>query len=592
MRVADYVFKFLADSGVRDVFLVTGGGAMHLNDALKKETRIRHVCCHHEQACAIAAEGYYRACRRLPVVSVTTGPGGTNALTGVIGQWLDSIPCLYISGQVKFSTTVASCPEIKLRQLGDQEINIVDIVRPVTKYAVSVTDPSSIKVELEKAVVIAQSGRPGPVWLDIPLNVQGALIEPVNLTEGEYHPEMIPVSRNERQFASLLKMVDESRRPVLIAGHGIELDGAEEDLLKLVDKVRIPVLTTFNGMNVIPSEHELYFGRIGSVGQRKGNFVLQNADLVISIGSRNNIRQISYNWENFAKKALKVVVDIDEMELKKPTLIPDVAFNMSAKKFINMWHDLSDKKSFPDWMRWCEGIRRKYPPHTREQAERKDGVDPYHLAHELSIRCPTGATVVTGNGMACVAMFQTGVSAKGRKIFWNSGCAAMGFDLPAAIGAAIGTGDMTVCLAGDGSIMMNLQELETALYHKLPLKIFILENDGYMSIRQTQKNFFSADFIGCDETSGVGFPDFCKVAAAFGYRTREICSHFEMDSALDEVFSSRDPEVVVVRIPAEIEFTPKLSARRLPDGTMVSPSLEDMFPFLPREEMEANVCRI
>lgn len=590
MRVADYIFKTLADKGLEHVFLVTGGGAMHLNDAVKKEPRIKYTCCHHEQACAIAAEGFYRASKKLPVVSVTTGPGGTNAMTGVIGQWLDSIPCLYISGQVKFSTTIDACPELNLRQLGDQEINIIDIVRPVTKYAVSLTAPEQIFAELGKAISIATSGRPGPVWIDIPLNIQGAPLpaSPCKTEQGDYATSECP----PQSIETLGALIAASRRPIIIAGHGIELSNAEDAFLHLLESKRIPVVTTFNGMNVIPSNHPLYFGRIGSVGQRKGNFVLQNADLIISIGSRNNIRQISYNWENFAVKSKKVIVDIDPKELKKPTVVPDLAICSDVGRFIEKWNADGLTYESQEWTKWCEGIRRKYPAHTAEQESLTVGVNPYHLTYELTRLCPDKTTIVTGNGMACVAMFQTGISKRGNHIFWNSGCAAMGYDIPAAEGAAVATSGLTLCLAGDGSAMMNLQELETIAFNHLPVKVFILENGGYMSIRQTQRNLFSADFIGCGPTSGVGFPDFSKVAAAFDLPCTEISNHQQIEPTLQKVFATNDPEVIVVHIPPEIEFSPKLSARRLPDGSMVSPSLEDMFPFLDRKEMEENVCRI
>ena len=592
MRVADYIFKVLADQGLKDVFLVTGGGAMHLNDALKKESRLKYTCCHHEQACAIAAEGYYRASGRLPVVSVTTGPGGTNAMTGVIGAWLDSIPMLVISGQVKFETTIASCREIGLRQLGDQEINIIDIVRPVTKYARMVTDPLAIGVELNSALRAATSGRPGPVWLDIPLNVQGAILPddyPVTLPDKPFLPVLTPPGE---QIAELMALIDQSHRPVVIAGHGIELAGAEPAFAKLLERVEMPVLTTFNSMNILPSDHPLFFGRIGSVGQRKGNFILQNADLVISIGSRNNIRQISYNWENFAKNAKKVVVDVDEAELQKPTVVPDLAIHADALEFISAWQNEVVPSAHPKWLDWCRKIRARYPAHTIRQASLVAGVNPYHFTHELTRLCPDGATVVTGNGMACVAMFQTGISKSGIRVFWNSGCASMGYDIPAAEGAAVATGRLTLCVAGDGSSMMNIQELGTIAYNRLPVKIFVLENGGYMSIRQTQRNLFSGDFIGCGPASGVGFPDFKGLAAAFGLPCSEINGHAELEMKLNRILSTKSPEVIVVHVPPEIEFSPKLSARRLPDGTMVSPSLEDMFPFLDRNEMEENICKI
>lgn len=589
MRVADYIFKTLADRGIRHAFLVTGGGAMQLNDALRLETRIKYVCCHHEQACAIAAEGYYRASGRMPVVSVTTGPGGTNAITGVIGAWLDSIPMLVISGQVKFATTIASCPSVPLRQLGDQEINIVDIVRPVTKYAKMLTKPTQIFDELDKALRIAKEGRPGPVWLDVPLDIQGALIdmpETVSQPSGGEKDSQGTIS-----FDAVSGLLAVSKKPVIVAGHGIELDKSESQFEELVAKKRIPVLTTFCGLNVLPSDHPLLFGRIGTIGNRAANFVLQNADLIVTIGTRNNIRQVSYNWENFASRAKKVVVDVDRAELKKPTVRPDVAVCCRASDFISSWMLDQTDCARPDWISWCEGIRNKYPPHTSSQERCDGGVNPYHLTAVMSEVCPSDTAVAIGNGTVSIAAFQTWMRKRGQRIFCNSGCASMGYDLPAAIGAAA-SGLHTVCLAGDGSLMMNLQELETVLHNKLPVKIFIFNNHGYTSIRQTQGNLFSRDFIGCDSSSGVGFPDFKKICSAWGFKVSEIRSHDEIGAVLANVFSDWQPEVVVVDIPSDLGFSPKLSARRLPDGTMVSPSLEDMYPFLDRTEMEENICKL
>ena len=586
MRVADYIFKTLADRGVQHCFLVTGGGAMHLNDALRLEKRIKPVCCHHEQACAIAAEGYYRASGRLPVVSVTTGPGGTNAITGVIGAWLDSIPMVVISGQVKFSTTIASCPDIPLRQLGDQEINIIDIVRPVTKYAKMVTEPEQICHELAKALEVAMSGRPGPVWVDVPLNIQGAILERPSLVSCGMEAVF---ECGDAKIEALSDMIKASRRPVVIAGHGIELDHAEEDFVALVEKRQIPVLSTFCGMNVIPSDHPLAFGRIGTIGQRAANFVLQNADLIISVGSRNNIRQVSYNWENFGKRAKKVVVDIDPAELAKPTVKPDLGICCSASGFIRAWAASDVDCHRPEWLAWCEGMRQKYPAHTPDQMVCAGGVNPYHFLHELTEACPANANIVAGNGTACVALFQTCVSKSGQKIFWNSGCASMGYDIPAAVGAAVATERLTVCIAGDGSSMMNLQELETIVYHRLPVKILLLSNDGYSSIRQTQTNLFGEDLMGCGPSSGVGLPDFAKVAVAFGFHTEVFDSHIGLRERLSEFLSVDGPAFGIAKIPASITFSPKLSARRNPDGSMESPTLEDMFPFLDRAEMRRNI---
>ena len=422
------------------------------------------------------------------------------------------------------------------------------------------------------------------------MNVQGAQLEtPIGISVAPCEKQNIEC--DEAELAKLETLVKTSRRPVVIAGHGIELDRAEEDFLALVERMQLPVLSTFCGMNVIPSDHPLAFGRIGTIGQRAANFILQNADLIISIGSRNNIRQVSYNWENFGKRAKKVVVDIDPAELAKPTVKPDLGICCSAATFIRAWATMHTDCHHPEWLAWCEGMRRKYPPHTQDQMICDGGVNPYHLTALMSEFCPSNTAVAIGNGTVSIAAFQTWKRKKRQRVFCNSGCASMGYDLPAAVGAAT-SGMHTVCIAGDGSLMMNLQELETVLYNNLPVKIFIFDNHGYTSIRQTQSNLFSRDFIGCDSSSGVGFPDFKKICFALGFKVSEIRSHDEIEAILKEVFLDWSPEVVVVNIPADLGFAPKLSARRLHDGAMVSPSLEDMFPFLSREEMEANVCRI
>lgn len=594
MRVADYIFRCLADRGVRHAFLVVGGGAMQLNDALRLEKRITPVCCHHEQACAIAAEGYFRASGELPVVSVTTGPGGTNALTGVIGAWLDSIPMIIVSGQVKYATTVASCPEVGLRQLGDQEINIIDVVRPVTKYAVMVKEASDIRYELEKAIYLACSGRPGPVWLDIPLNVQGAILED-GVSLASFVPDTTSGRLEYARVDDAVRLISSAKKPVVIAGHGIALGKCEREFLAFVEKFPMPVVTTFNGFTMLPSDHPLYFGRIGTIGQRRANFVLQNADLVVSLGSRNNIRQISYNWENFAPKAHKIVVDIDPRELQKPTVRPNVGIAGDVGAVIEeltrrLPGDFADR--MVSWLQWCAGIRAKYPVHTAEQLVCEGGVNPYHATAVISKHCPQDAAVAIGNGTVSIAAFQTWNVKRGQRVFCNSGCASMGYDLPAAVGAAVATSRTTVCLAGDGSLMMNLQELVTVFHNRLPIKIFIFDNGGYTSIRQTQGNLFSKEFIGCDASSGVGFPDFAALCKSIGFKVTVVANHDELEEAVKVAFKRVGPEVIVVRIPETIGFSPKLSARRLPDGTMVSPSLEDMFPFLSREEMAENVCRL
>lgn len=588
MRVADYVFKTLADKGIEHVFLVTGGGAMHLNDGVLKEKRLQPVCNHHEQASAIATEGYFRASGKMAVACVTSGPGGTNALTGVIGQWLDSIPVIYISGQVKFETTISAYPDLPLRQLGDQEINIIDIVKPITKYAKTITSPEDIRIEMEKAFYFAQEGRPGPVWLDIPLNVQAAPVDADSLA-GYVPPKRI-VSDYDEQIESLIEKFEKAEHPVLIAGHGIRLAGAVDEFIEMAESTRLPVVTTFNGFDIFPSDHELYMGRIGTLGNRCGNFVLQNADLVLSIGSRNNIRQVSYNWENFARNGELVVIDIDPAELEKKTLKPALAIQADAGDFIRRFMDKARGifRGSNQWLQWCDQRRRSFPRVTVESKQRKDAVDPYYFSQILSRQAPADSVLVAGNGSACVCMFQSGECKRKQRLFWNSGCAAMGYGLPAAIGSCFSRSSLVICVTGDGSIQMNLQELQTVVHHKLNLKIFVLDNYGYSSIRQTQNNFFG-ELIGCDETSGVSFPDILKLAEAYGIATSEIENNSQISQTIERVINMSGPVLCRVKLAKDQIFSPKLSSRRLPDGSMVSAPLEDMYPFLDKDELARHM---
>lgn len=595
VKVSDYIAKHLADRGIRHLFMLTGGGSMHLNDSFGKEPRIQCICNHHEQACAIAAEGYHRVSGKIAVVNVTTGPGGLNTLTGVLGQWTDSVPVLYISGQVRFDTTAYSCRDINLRQLGDQEVCIVDIVKPITKFSAVVMRPLEIKRLLDKALYIATHGRPGPVWLDIPMNVQGAMVEEELLEDYDENEDIQVFPHDELQFKTnkLINLLKNSARPVLIAGHGIRIAGAIDIFNNIIEKLKLPVLSTFNGYDLIETDNRLYVGRIGTVGDRAGNFALQNSDLVLCIGTRNNIRQMSYNWVNFARKAKKVIVDIDEAELKKPTIISDLPIHADAKSFLQELNKQIKHIKLPDyssWLNWCIDRKNKYPVVIEDYKDDSFGVHPYYFIEHLSRSMNTTDVLVAGNGSACVIMFQTGRVMKGQRVFWNSGCASMGYELPAAIGACFGSGGKsTICLAGDGSLQLNIQELATAYYHKLPLKIFYLNNGGYISIKQTQANFFGDKFIGCDEESGVGFPDIIKVAKAYGFDTRIINSYKNMDRKIESILSTTKPTLCEVRLRRDYIFAPKLSSERKPDGTLVSKPLEDMFPFLDREDFLANM---
>ena len=589
MNTSEYIVKYLEDYGIEHVFLVTGGGACYLNDAFSKSSKIKYICFHHEQAAAIAAEGYYRATGKMAVVCVTSGPGGTNAITGVLGQWLDSIPCLILSGQVKYSTTIDSCKENGLRQLGDQEINIVDIVKPITKYSRMVTHSLQIKIVLQKALSIATTGRFGPVWLDIPLNIQGKTIQEEMLFD------YIAFNSNEKSIESKLsrKIVNEiynAKRPLIIAGHGIKLSKSKQMFMDVVNNSDIPVVTTFNGFDIIPSSHKNFVGRIGTLGSRAGNFALQNADLIICLGTRNNIRQVSYDWKGFAKNAKKIIVDIDNAELNKPTIQGDIKVNVDVKEFLYELLLRIPFEGYGDWLFWCKERQQKYPI-VLEEYRKENKINPYLFMEELTEQLPNDAIVVAANGTACVTLFQAGIVKENQNIFWNSGCASMGYALPAAIGASIANGNKEViCIEGDGSIQMNLASLQTIKLYKLPIKIFILNNKGYSSIKQTQTNLFDGNLIGCTKETGVSFPDFQKLAYLYDMKYFKLWNTNELDFDIDYILEYEDSCICEV-ILGDYTFQPKLSSQKMSDGTMVSQPLENMYPFLSKEELESNMIK-
>ena len=589
-RVADYIAQALVDHGVRDVFLVTGGAAMHLNDAIGRNRALSYVCCHHEQACAMAAASHYRLTNRLAAINVTAGPGGTNAITGVFGAWVESLGMVVISGQVKFETTVRSTG-LPLRQLGDQELDITALVAPITKYAVMVTDPQAIRYHIEKALHLATSGRPGPVWLDIPMNVQGALVDPAAL-EG-----FVPEADEERDLSGIAEEIQRrlvmSERPVIFAGSGIRLGRAEEPFLDLVGRWKIPVVTGFNAHDLLWDSHPCFIGRQGTIGDRAGNFAVQNADFLLVLGSRLTIRQISYNWDNFARYAYKVVVDIDEAELRKPTVKPDLAVRADVADLFNALERVpcSPRPAAHDeWLQWCSDRKKRYPVVLPEYADDSRGVNPYVFVQALFDVLPEDAIVVTGDATACIATFQAGALKKGQRLYSDGGSAPMGFDLPGAVGACIASGrKRVICLAGDGSIQMNLQELQTIATHNLPISIFVLNNQGYLSIRITQQSFFPDNPVGAGPSSGVGIPDFARIAAAYGIAFAEVRRHSQLSEQIAGTISGDGPRMCEIILDPAQPFAPKLSSRRLPDGRMVSAPLEDMFPFLDREELAENM---
>ncbi len=590
IKLSDYIAKRLKEVyGVTNLFMVSGGGAMHLNDSFGKY--IPYICNHNEQACAIAAEGYARVNQELAVVNVTTGPGGLNCLNGVFGEWTDSVPVLYISGQVKFSTTIASCPDIPLRQLGDQEVDIISVVSPLAKYAKMVTNPNEIKYHLDRAIYEATTGRKGPVWLDVPINVQASIIEEDDLKE------FVPPKKStyDLKISAVIEKLKKSKRPLLIAGHGIRLAGMINVFKNIIDNYDIPFVTTFNGFDMIPSNHKNFVGRIGTIGQRCGNFALQNADLVICLGTRNNIRQASYNFENFAKNAYKISVDIDEAELDKPTVRPDLKINADLAEFLPEFDKTLNpdilKNMSSDWLEFSKKLQAKYSfENTKEYRQSGDRINVYNFVRRVTELMKENDVCVMANATATICTFQTAEIKENQRFFSNSGDASMGYDLPAAIGACVANNRKnTVCFAGDGSIMMNLQELQTIKHHNLPIKIFLLNNDGYISIKQTQNNFFEGRNTGAGTNSGVTTPDFVKVGNAFGIESFRITNPQDVDISIEKMLNSENPMICEVMVNPDYIFTPKLSSRKLDDGTMISPSLEDMYPFLDRDEFNKNL---
>lgn len=592
IKLSDYIVNYLASIGVKDVFMITGGGAMHLNESFGNNPHVRYYCNHHEQAGAMAAEAYARI-KGLGVCVVTTGPGGVNTLNGVVGAWLDSIPMLIVSGQVKRETIK---PTKKLRQLGIQELNIVDIVKPITKYAVTIWEPEKIRYHLEKAVYLAKSGRPGPVWIDVPLDVQAAYVEKNSLVG--FHPrEIKPLfnrSKLVEQVGETLGLLRNSRRPVIFAGGGVRLSGAQELLLKLAERFKIPILTAMSANDLVHSDHKLFFGRPGAFGgERVGNFIIQNSDLLISLGARLHLWTIGFDYKNFARAAKKIIVDIDKAELEKPTVRPDIAIHGDAKEFITEMLQQGKNLKIPkysDWLAYCRKIKEKYPAVLPEYKKQKKFVNSYYFIDVLSKVMTEGEVVVASDGTAFSCTAQAIKIKRGQRLIYNVGCASMGYGLPAAIGACIANAKKrVVCLEGDGSIQLNIQELQTVVHYKLPAKIFVFNNEGYLSIRITQENFFKSHYVGSNPQSGVSFPDMRKISKAYGIPFVRINNQTTLEEKLRHMLDAEGPIICEIMMDPHQPLIPKVTSVMRPDGRMISKPLEDMYPFLPREEFYQNM---
>jgi acetolactate synthase-1/2/3 large subunit len=590
-RVADYIAKFIEGLGVEDVFMLSGGGIMHLTDGLTCNKNLKVTCFHHEQAAAMAMDAYSRITGNFAVGYFTTGPGATNALTGVAGAWLDSVPCMFISAQAKRKQSVYNSGIKGLRQISVQEINIIPIVESITKYCAMVNVPEDIRYHLEKAVYYAKAGRPGPIWLDIPTDVQGAIIETDGLKG--FRPKQTPPTTQDELYTKLTFLLKESKRPVILAGQGIRISMAINTLLSFAMIKNIPIVTTFLGVDIIDSTHPNYVGRVGIKGDRAGNLAVQNADVLIVIGSSLPVAETGYECDQFARKAKIVVVDICATTHDKNTVRIDLFFESDARNFINQLNRQCKENNIhypPTWLNRCVAWREKYPVNLPEYKELKSLVNIYTFFDALCQYLTPKDIVVTDSGSAFFAGSQAIQIKQGMRYITSGGLATMGFALPASIGASIATNNQRVmCVTGEGGFQQNIQELQTVVHYNLPLKMFILNNEGYLSIRASQQRLFEGRLIGEGINSGVSFPDTEKIAFAYNIPYFRATTVEELKPMIIHTLLIKRPAICEIMCPPNQEIIPMSSSEKLENGTMVSKPLEDMYPFLPREEFNENM---
>ena len=594
MRVADYVVEFFENRGVDHIFTVTGGGSIFLCDALAVAKKMKYVACHHEQAASMATEAYARVRQGLGVTLVTSGPGGTNCVTGVAGSWLDHVPHVTISGQVFLGQTIGAHPG--LRTLGVQEINIVDIVRPITKYAVMIEDAQEIRYHLEKAVYLATHGRPGPTWIDIPANIQNASVDPGTLTG--FDPKDFEVSLDpdlDVKVAQVVELLNSATRPLVHVGQGVRIARAEAEFFSFVEQYRLPFVTARNANDMVASDHELYVGRPGTFAQRGANFAVQTSDLYLAIGTRLSLAQTGYNAKDYARNAKVIMVDIDQAELDKNTVPLHLKIQTDAKLFLKELSrqlaqtELNGEQWSP-WLTQCQQWQKKYPVVLPEYREQTGSVNSYHFVDILSEVLTSDDVVVTDMGFAFQNTHQAFQVKKGQRVFTNCGLAPMGWGLPAAVGACLGSGrKRTVCVAGEGGLMMTIQELATINHHHLPVKLFVLNNGGYLTIKQTQELGFEGRYMGVGEDTGLSFPDFMKIAEAHSIKGVRLTSHENLKQQIEGIMDHDGPVICEIMMDTDQLQAPKAINRRNEDGTMRQTPLEDSYPFLDPAEIEENL---
>jgi len=590
MKVSDYIIHKVEESGVKHVFFLPGGGSMHLNDSLGSSETVEGVCMLHEQAAAVAAEAYARISEHMGVCMVTSGPGSTNAITGLAGAWLDSTPVLFISGQVKMADLVA---DQKIRQFGIQEVDIISLVTPITKYAVQIKNPDDISYEMEKAMALMRHGRPGPSWIDVPLDIQASLIEPEKIHSFDAS-ELKSFHCVEDDIWKTISLLNQARRPALIIGNGIRLAGAAGMIRELVDMLKIPVLTTWNGIDLIEETHPYYFGRPGAVGQRHANFIQQKADFVLSIGTRLNLLSTGFDYNSFLKNAVHVMVDIDRYEMEKKSVRPKLAVCCDAKSFIE---NLLSRKELmnasyaadrEEWLGICDNLKRQYPLENEKNDPPDECISIYKLIDYITNQM-TGADIYqcTSSGTAADITMQAFRVKNGQRVFLTKGLASMGFDLPASIGSCLASGEQrTVCVTGDGGFMMNIQELETLRRLSLPVKIFVIDNGGYSMIYSSQKNNFNGRLTGCTKESGLTLPSVNKLADAFGIPSFSIEDYGEMEKTVRQVLNLSGPVLCRVKGSIAQPVLPRQTNYIRADGQMASRPLEEMSPLLDKDELD------
>tara|TARA_Y100000590_G_scaffold470704_1_gene668036 strand:+ start:12082 stop:13854 length:1773 start_codon:yes stop_codon:yes gene_type:complete len=589
MRLADFVIEFLKKKNIDTVFTVSGGGSIFLCDALYKAKNLKYISCHHEQAVSFAAESYSRFKNKPGAAIVTTGPGGTNCATGVACCWIDSVPTIFISGQVYLNQTIGSSG---LRQIGVQEIDIINMIKKFTKYSAMVKNPQDIEYHLDKAYFISTCGRPGPVWIDIPANIQNAKINVKNLKKFKPKLKKINFKKIDIKIKKIAKLLSTHDRPLIHIGQGVKISGGEAYLRKLLNKYKIPFGLTWNASDLIESSHKSYIGKPGAFAERGSNLIIQNCNLHLSIGTRLPFMVTGYNANDFARKAKKIMVDIDNIELKKNRTNPDLTLCCDAKYFLKTLLKYMPRKisNSMNWRLYCKNIRKKYPIVLDQYRQQKKTINSYYFIECLSKLLNKNDTIVTDMGLSFVGTHQAFQIKKGQKLYTNSGHAPMGWGLPAAIGACYAKNKKKIiCLTGEGGLQMNIQELATLMHNKLPIKIFIYNNGGYLTIKQTQQLGFKSRIMGSNPNSGLSFPDYKKISASHKIKYYKLNKTYNLSKDLKKILSLKDAVITEIILDEEQEQMPKAINKRLPNGKVIATKFEDLYPFLPSDELKENM---